>query len=368
MGDRARIWNSDPEHWQSIWQDERGSDAVRIAPASWSEPDPRTGTPPSAAPWRPRRSRRSSSHTASGCSRRRPGSRALPSTPNGRRSPLRSSSHRPTRRRRRSRPRRAGSPPPPRPRPSRPGSWSATTTRTARRTGRSGSPRSSVRRSSGWVRSHTSTSRAVSAPGPPSCSARGRRALLLRPCDTPLISAATWQRLPRHTADVRTSRPRDIYPSGMETQSGARTPLVDPFGRELEAWLRDAPATRTPYLADLVVPPVTGPVQRPDAVDAAAQETVAQTVAEPEVESAADPSTTGATASVETASADAASVETAPSGDDTAFRRSRHRDRARHVAVCAPSFPSPRSVWRSASRTSPSRCPRRAAARRSSAS
>jgi predicted alpha/beta hydrolase family esterase len=34
------IWDSDPEHWQSIWQAERGSDAVRIAPASWSEPDP----------------------------------------------------------------------------------------------------------------------------------------------------------------------------------------------------------------------------------------------------------------------------------------------------------------------------------------
>jgi predicted alpha/beta hydrolase family esterase len=34
------IWNSDPEHWQSHWQDDRGEDAVRIAPTSWSEPDP----------------------------------------------------------------------------------------------------------------------------------------------------------------------------------------------------------------------------------------------------------------------------------------------------------------------------------------
>lgn len=34
------IWNSDPEHWQSIWQDDRGADAIRIAPASWAEPDP----------------------------------------------------------------------------------------------------------------------------------------------------------------------------------------------------------------------------------------------------------------------------------------------------------------------------------------
>ncbi|WIE66475.1 alpha/beta fold hydrolase [Curtobacterium sp. MCLR17_036] len=34
------IWNSDPEHWQSVWQDERGAGAVRIEPASWSDPDP----------------------------------------------------------------------------------------------------------------------------------------------------------------------------------------------------------------------------------------------------------------------------------------------------------------------------------------
>lgn len=46
------IWNSDPDHWQSVWereqQDERDERdqrhqqraAVRIAPASWSEPDP----------------------------------------------------------------------------------------------------------------------------------------------------------------------------------------------------------------------------------------------------------------------------------------------------------------------------------------
>ncbi|WP_282820034.1 RBBP9/YdeN family alpha/beta hydrolase [Curtobacterium flaccumfaciens] len=54
------IWNSDPEHWQSVWEreqqdehdehDERDqhgqrdqhqqSAAVRIAPASWSDPDP----------------------------------------------------------------------------------------------------------------------------------------------------------------------------------------------------------------------------------------------------------------------------------------------------------------------------------------
>lgn len=36
------IWNSDPEHWQSLWQaDREASDGrvVRIAPASWSHPD-----------------------------------------------------------------------------------------------------------------------------------------------------------------------------------------------------------------------------------------------------------------------------------------------------------------------------------------
>lgn len=104
----------------------------------------------------------------------------------------------------------------------------------------------------------------------------------------------------------------------METQSGARTPLVDPFGRELEEWLRDAPATRAPYLADLVVPPVTGPVQRPDAASDAAVE-LASTVPAPEVDAAA-PAPSAAT-------------------DDSAFRRP--RDRARHAAACAPSFPEP---------------------------
>ncbi|MBA8990171.1 hypothetical protein FHW23_001417 [Curtobacterium pusillum] len=99
----------------------------------------------------------------------------------------------------------------------------------------------------------------------------------------------------------------------METQSGARTPLVDPFGRELEEWLRDAPATRAPYLSDLVVPPVTGPVQRPDAASDAAVEP-ATTVTESE---------DGVVSPV----------------DDSAFRR--RRDRARHAAVCAPSFPEP---------------------------
>ncbi|OIH93937.1 alpha/beta hydrolase [Curtobacterium sp. MCBA15_001] len=34
------IWNSDPEHWQSRWQDDRGPEAVRIAPTSWSAPEP----------------------------------------------------------------------------------------------------------------------------------------------------------------------------------------------------------------------------------------------------------------------------------------------------------------------------------------
>ncbi|MBA8990170.1 hypothetical protein FHW23_001416 [Curtobacterium pusillum] len=38
------IWNSGPDHWQSLWQDERAADdvhgVVRIEPTSWSEPDP----------------------------------------------------------------------------------------------------------------------------------------------------------------------------------------------------------------------------------------------------------------------------------------------------------------------------------------
>ncbi|MBB1196376.1 hypothetical protein [Curtobacterium flaccumfaciens] len=116
----------------------------------------------------------------------------------------------------------------------------------------------------------------------------------------------------------------------METQSGARTPLVDPFGRELEEWLRDAPATRAPYVPDLVVPPVTGPVQRPGH---AASSTAA----------AADTTADATTADQLTAPAHVATP--APVDETTrsapvaapAFRR----DRARHAAVCAPSFPEP---------------------------
>jgi hypothetical protein len=109
----------------------------------------------------------------------------------------------------------------------------------------------------------------------------------------------------------------------METQSGTRTPLVDPFGREVEEWLRDAPATRTPYLADLVVPPVTGPVQRPDLlVDAPA----------------AAPEST-ATAAPDEALTSAPADDPSARADDTAFRRP--RDHGRHRSLCAPSFPEP---------------------------
>lgn len=136
--------------------------------------------------------------------------------------------------------------------------------------------------------------------------------------DTPLNSAPIWRAVQRHSADVPHFGPRDIYPSSMETQSGARTPLVDPFGRELEEWLRDAPATRAPYVPDLVVPPVTGPVQRPGFV-ADSTTTTDETLAAVAVTAPVDATT------------DSAPVA-AP-----AFRR----DRARHAAVCAPSFPEP---------------------------
>jgi hypothetical protein len=104
----------------------------------------------------------------------------------------------------------------------------------------------------------------------------------------------------------------------METQPGARTPLVDPFGRELEEWLRDVPATRSPYVADLVVPPVTGPVRRP-------------------VLPAAP--TADADATVDVPVRNAPEVGAVDVAADSAFRRP--RDRARHVSVCAPSFPEP---------------------------
>lgn len=136
--------------------------------------------------------------------------------------------------------------------------------------------------------------------------------------DTPFTFPPIWQGLLRHTADVRSSDARDIYPSNMETQSGARTPLVDPFGREVEEWLRDAPATRTPYVADLVVPPVTGPVQRPG---------VAAEVTAVELPEAGSETAVPGTATPV--------VDQSPAAP--AFRR----DRARHAAVCAPSFPEP---------------------------
>ncbi|WP_031274046.1 hypothetical protein, partial [Curtobacterium sp. B8] len=123
----------------------------------------------------------------------------------------------------------------------------------------------------------------------------------------------------------------------METQSGARTPLVDPFGRELEEWLRDAPATRAPYLADLVVPPVTGPVQRPDA----ATDTTPTTDPAHGTDRAVAAHETVPDAEHETAHETAldAAHETAPAIQaDSAFRRP--RDRARHAA-CTPSFPEP---------------------------
>jgi hypothetical protein len=126
----------------------------------------------------------------------------------------------------------------------------------------------------------------------------------------------------------------------METQSGARTPLVDPFGRELEAWLRDAPATRAPYVPDLVVPPVTGPVQRPGFVAADAPDTEHAADA-PDTEHAADaPATEHAADAPDTEHAtDAVDPGVAPPAAPAApaFRR----DRARHAAVCAPSFPEP---------------------------
>ncbi len=148
----------------------------------------------------------------------------------------------------------------------------------------------------------------------------------------------------------------------METQSGARTPLVDPFGRELEEWLRDAPATRAPYLADLVVPPVTGPLQRPDTASQAAPEHATREHVAPErtdagAEQAApdrtqpgldsneapdgaateQPVTTEQRDTTEQPGTAEQAVSTEPP-TDTAFRRP--RDRARHAA-CAPSFPEP---------------------------
>lgn len=124
----------------------------------------------------------------------------------------------------------------------------------------------------------------------------------------------------------------------METQSGARTPLVDPFGRELEEWLRDAPATRTPYVADLVVPPVTGPVRRPVLPSAEEPAAAAPADAAPiDTPAEASPVVPAPAADAETDTPVTATATESTPGDERAFRR----DRARHVAVCAPSFPEP---------------------------
>lgn len=128
----------------------------------------------------------------------------------------------------------------------------------------------------------------------------------------------------------------------MKTQSGARTPLVDPFGRELEEWLSDAPATRAPYLSDLVVPPVTGPVQRPDLVPATEQsDDSTDTARDESTDTAHDEPTDTAhdepAGAATTHTAHAAPTDTATSDD--AFRRP--RDRGRHASACGPSFPEP---------------------------
>ncbi|PZE92834.1 hypothetical protein [Curtobacterium sp. MCBD17_008] len=125
----------------------------------------------------------------------------------------------------------------------------------------------------------------------------------------------------------------------METQSGARTPLVDPFGRELEEWLRDAPATRSPYVADLVVPPVTGPVRRPvlPAVDAPDVDDPAAHAPVADAPVAVAPVADAPVVDAPVADAPVADEGAVEQRDDRAFRRYR----ARHVAVCAPSFPEP---------------------------
>ncbi|WIB61768.1 hypothetical protein DEJ13_08040 [Curtobacterium sp. MCLR17_007] len=120
----------------------------------------------------------------------------------------------------------------------------------------------------------------------------------------------------------------------MKTQSGARTPLVDPFGRELEEWLRDAPATRAPYLSDLVVPPVTGPVQRPDTTHTELTDTAQDELVVPSDTAHDAPSDVELDHPVDSAQ-DVPSDATS----DVAFRRP--RDRGRHASTCGPSFPEP---------------------------
>lgn len=139
----------------------------------------------------------------------------------------------------------------------------------------------------------------------------------------------------------------------METQSGARPTLVDPFGRELEAWLQDAPPVHAPYVPDLVVPPVTGPVALPVLPASAGPEEAATGTAGPEdvaigtaatadVESmAAQPVAAAAVAEPAAAPAVAEPVAAASVADVDAAPAAFRRDRGRHASACAPTFPEP---------------------------
>ncbi|PZF66370.1 hypothetical protein DEI81_01825 [Curtobacterium sp. MCBD17_013] len=127
----------------------------------------------------------------------------------------------------------------------------------------------------------------------------------------------------------------------METQSGARPALVDPFGREVEAWLRDVPAVHAPYVPDLVVPPVTGPVALPTETDTAAAPDAGGTDAGGP-ETAAEPVAAAAVVAEPVRALDVAPLDdpapaTLVDPAPAAFRR----DRGRHASACAPTFPEP---------------------------
>lgn len=129
----------------------------------------------------------------------------------------------------------------------------------------------------------------------------------------------------------------------METQGGARAALVDPFGRDIEAWLDDVPSPRMPYVSDLVVatPESESASDPADALadDAPVSEADDAAVDEAAVSDAAEPVGVGAlTATDVPATADLAATEE-PAADSApdSFRR----NHGRHRSACAPSFPEP---------------------------
>ncbi|WP_066520100.1 hypothetical protein [Curtobacterium ammoniigenes] len=122
----------------------------------------------------------------------------------------------------------------------------------------------------------------------------------------------------------------------METQAGARTALVDPFGRDVEAWLDDSQVREVPYVSDLVVPRGDESDAGPEVATAPATEVTTA----PVPDDASAPISDDAPAP-EAEVASASPVDEAPQHDAPQQVDAFRRDRGRHRSACAPAFPEP---------------------------